>query len=263
MSESSARAIGPCGSEGALSTSGSLPGGSESSPPPQIVINPARQKMLQKLALYEDGVLDSLQLLSSSSLPGTPGPTLLVPEAVADGAANPEGATGAPCSWTAGLQGPLGCVRCEGRTSPPPPLMTAGRPACPLREIVCCGQSPAPAPSPSPDNTHPPKLPGHVTPQMPREDALLRHRSPMPESARELGGGGGGGGGGGRGPRPPGGGGGAGGGPPPPPGPRPGPAAGRRGAFVFSPERARAWGGGGGGDKSHPHPHFTREGDAK
>lgn len=70
MSESSARAIGPCGSEGALSTSGSLPGGSASSPPPQIVINPARQKMLQKLALYEDGVLDSLQLLSSSSLPG-------------------------------------------------------------------------------------------------------------------------------------------------------------------------------------------------
>ncbi|KAB0388939.1 hypothetical protein E2I00_001941, partial [Balaenoptera physalus] len=37
-----------------------------------IVINPARQKMVQKLALYEDGVLDSLQLLSSSSLPGTP-----------------------------------------------------------------------------------------------------------------------------------------------------------------------------------------------
>ncbi|XP_069895579.1 interleukin-1 receptor-associated kinase 1 isoform X2 [Dipodomys merriami] len=35
----------------------------------QIVINPARQKMVQKLALYEDGVLDSLQLLSSSSLP--------------------------------------------------------------------------------------------------------------------------------------------------------------------------------------------------
>lgn len=26
--------------------------------------------MVQKLALYEDGVLDSLQLLSSSSLPG-------------------------------------------------------------------------------------------------------------------------------------------------------------------------------------------------
>lgn len=43
-----------------------------SSRPPQIVINPARRKMLQKLALYEDGVLDSLQLLSSSSLPGTP-----------------------------------------------------------------------------------------------------------------------------------------------------------------------------------------------
>ncbi|KAM4819248.1 interleukin-1 receptor-associated kinase 1 [Thomomys bottae] len=35
----------------------------------QIVINPARQKMVQKLALYEDGILDSLQLLSSSSLP--------------------------------------------------------------------------------------------------------------------------------------------------------------------------------------------------
>ncbi|XP_047620681.1 interleukin-1 receptor-associated kinase 1 isoform X4 [Phacochoerus africanus] len=49
---------------------GSLPGGSASAPPPQIVINPARQKMLRKLALYEDGVLDSLQLLSSSSLPG-------------------------------------------------------------------------------------------------------------------------------------------------------------------------------------------------
>ncbi|XP_065756590.1 interleukin-1 receptor-associated kinase 1 isoform X1 [Phocoena phocoena] len=48
---------------------GPLLGGSMSSLPPQIVINPARRKMLQKLALYEDGVLDSLQLLSSSSLP--------------------------------------------------------------------------------------------------------------------------------------------------------------------------------------------------
>ncbi|XP_068389531.1 interleukin-1 receptor-associated kinase 1 isoform X2 [Eschrichtius robustus] len=48
---------------------GPLLGSSSSSPPPQIVINPARQKMVQKLALYEDGVLDSLQLLSSSSLP--------------------------------------------------------------------------------------------------------------------------------------------------------------------------------------------------
>ncbi|XP_033705809.1 interleukin-1 receptor-associated kinase 1 isoform X2 [Tursiops truncatus] len=48
---------------------GPLLGGSTSPLPPQIVINPARQKMLQKLALYEDGVLDSLQLLSSSSLP--------------------------------------------------------------------------------------------------------------------------------------------------------------------------------------------------
>ncbi|XP_030663418.1 interleukin-1 receptor-associated kinase 1 isoform X1 [Nomascus leucogenys] len=43
---------------------------SSSSEPPQITINPARQKMVQKLALYEDGALDSLQLLSSSSLPG-------------------------------------------------------------------------------------------------------------------------------------------------------------------------------------------------
>ncbi|XP_053747956.1 interleukin-1 receptor-associated kinase 1 isoform X2 [Panthera pardus] len=49
---------------------GPLLGSSLSSQPPQIVINPARQKMVQKLALYEDGVLDSLQLLSSSSLPG-------------------------------------------------------------------------------------------------------------------------------------------------------------------------------------------------
>ncbi|CAK7313144.1 Interleukin-1 receptor-associated kinase 1 [Vulpes lagopus] len=48
---------------------GSLLSSSTSSQPPQIVINPARQKMVQKLALYEDGVLDSLQLLSSSSLP--------------------------------------------------------------------------------------------------------------------------------------------------------------------------------------------------
>ncbi|XP_023376412.1 interleukin-1 receptor-associated kinase 1 isoform X2 [Pteropus vampyrus] len=48
----------------------SLLGSSASSRPPQIVINPARQKMVQKLALYEDGVLDSLQLLSSGSLPG-------------------------------------------------------------------------------------------------------------------------------------------------------------------------------------------------
>ncbi|KAL2767980.1 interleukin-1 receptor-associated kinase 1 isoform 2 [Daubentonia madagascariensis] len=48
----------------------SLSSSMSSSEPPQIVINPARQKMVQKLALYEDGVLDSLQLLSSSSLPG-------------------------------------------------------------------------------------------------------------------------------------------------------------------------------------------------
>ena len=61
----------PRGSGGPLSTPGPLLGSSTSSRPPQIVINPARRKMLQKLALYEDGVLDSLQLLSSSSLPGT------------------------------------------------------------------------------------------------------------------------------------------------------------------------------------------------
>uniref|UniRef100_A0A8C2M245 Interleukin-1 receptor-associated kinase 1 n=1 Tax=Cricetulus griseus TaxID=10029 RepID=A0A8C2M245_CRIGR len=41
-----------------------------SSEPPQIIINPARQKMVQKLALYEEGLLDSLQLLSSGSFPG-------------------------------------------------------------------------------------------------------------------------------------------------------------------------------------------------
>ncbi|XP_029786106.1 interleukin-1 receptor-associated kinase 1 [Suricata suricatta] len=52
---------------------GSLSGSSLSSQPPQIVINPARQKMVRKLALYEDGVLDSLQLLSSGSLPGLGG----------------------------------------------------------------------------------------------------------------------------------------------------------------------------------------------
>ncbi|XP_077002460.1 interleukin-1 receptor-associated kinase 1 isoform X2 [Tamandua tetradactyla] len=49
---------------------GSPLGSATSSEPPQIIINPARQKMVQKLALYADGVLDSLQLLSSSSLPG-------------------------------------------------------------------------------------------------------------------------------------------------------------------------------------------------
>ncbi|XP_051823728.1 interleukin-1 receptor-associated kinase 1 [Antechinus flavipes] len=37
---------------------------------PQIIINPARQKFVQKLALYENGVLNSLELLSSSSPPG-------------------------------------------------------------------------------------------------------------------------------------------------------------------------------------------------
>lgn len=41
-----------------------------SSESPQIIINPARQKMVQKLALYEEGVLDSLQLLSSGFFPG-------------------------------------------------------------------------------------------------------------------------------------------------------------------------------------------------
>ncbi|XP_045852148.1 interleukin-1 receptor-associated kinase 1 isoform X2 [Meles meles] len=50
---------------------GSLQSSSVASQPPQIIINPARQKMVRKLALYEDGVLDSLQLLSSGSLPGS------------------------------------------------------------------------------------------------------------------------------------------------------------------------------------------------
>ncbi|XP_008069740.1 interleukin-1 receptor-associated kinase 1 [Carlito syrichta] len=51
-------------------TEGSSLGSSvSSSEPPQIIINPARQKMVQKLALYADGVLDSLQLLASGSLP--------------------------------------------------------------------------------------------------------------------------------------------------------------------------------------------------
>uniref|UniRef100_A0A8C2V2I8 Interleukin 1 receptor associated kinase 1 n=1 Tax=Chinchilla lanigera TaxID=34839 RepID=A0A8C2V2I8_CHILA len=59
---------------GAPAREGSPPGSSASSSSstseaPQIVINPARRKMVQKLALYEGGVLDSLQLLSSSSLP--------------------------------------------------------------------------------------------------------------------------------------------------------------------------------------------------
>uniref|UniRef100_A0A8C0AIQ7 Interleukin-1 receptor-associated kinase 1 n=1 Tax=Bos mutus grunniens TaxID=30521 RepID=A0A8C0AIQ7_BOSMU len=61
-----------CGSGPGLqptAVEGPLLGSSMSSRPLQIVINPARRKMLQKLALYEDGVLDSLQLLSSSSLP--------------------------------------------------------------------------------------------------------------------------------------------------------------------------------------------------
>lgn len=48
----------------------SMGSSSSSSEPPQIIINPARQKMVQKLALYEEGVLDSLQLLSSGSFSG-------------------------------------------------------------------------------------------------------------------------------------------------------------------------------------------------
>ncbi|CAO2621274.1 Interleukin-1 receptor-associated kinase 1 [Lemmus lemmus] len=48
----------------------SMGSSSSSSEPPKIIINPARQKMVQKLALYEEGVLDSLQLLSSGSFPG-------------------------------------------------------------------------------------------------------------------------------------------------------------------------------------------------
>ncbi|KAM5221538.1 interleukin-1 receptor-associated kinase 1 [Ctenodactylus gundi] len=56
--------------EGSGNKGSSVASSSLSSESPQIIINPARQKMVQKLALYEDGVLDSLQLLSSSSLPG-------------------------------------------------------------------------------------------------------------------------------------------------------------------------------------------------
>ncbi|XP_050997279.1 interleukin-1 receptor-associated kinase 1 isoform X3 [Acomys russatus] len=48
----------------------SMGSSSSSSEPPQIIINPARQKMVQKLTLYEEGVLDSLQLLSSGFSPG-------------------------------------------------------------------------------------------------------------------------------------------------------------------------------------------------
>ncbi|XP_037055243.1 interleukin-1 receptor-associated kinase 1 isoform X5 [Peromyscus leucopus] len=66
-----------------MSSSSSL-----SSEPPQIIINPARQKMVQKLALYEEGVLDSLQLLSSGSFPAhsfhlrVPVSSLMLPENV-------------------------------------------------------------------------------------------------------------------------------------------------------------------------------------
>ncbi|XP_044538912.1 interleukin-1 receptor-associated kinase 1 [Gracilinanus agilis] len=43
---------------------------SDTSERPQIIINPVRQRFVQKLALYENGVLNSLELLSSSSSPG-------------------------------------------------------------------------------------------------------------------------------------------------------------------------------------------------
>uniref|UniRef100_A0A6I8NFX8 Interleukin-1 receptor-associated kinase 1 n=1 Tax=Ornithorhynchus anatinus TaxID=9258 RepID=A0A6I8NFX8_ORNAN len=56
---------GPGGPTGGTPAAGSL------AEPHQIIINPARQKFVQKLALYKDGVLDSLELLSSSSSPGT------------------------------------------------------------------------------------------------------------------------------------------------------------------------------------------------
>ncbi|XP_022346968.1 interleukin-1 receptor-associated kinase 1 isoform X4 [Enhydra lutris kenyoni] len=59
---------------------GSMLSSSVVSQPPQIIINPARQKMVRKLALYEDGVLDSLQLLSSGSLPGVGPQDRLGPE---------------------------------------------------------------------------------------------------------------------------------------------------------------------------------------
>uniref|UniRef100_A0A6I8MXU7 Interleukin-1 receptor-associated kinase 1 n=1 Tax=Ornithorhynchus anatinus TaxID=9258 RepID=A0A6I8MXU7_ORNAN len=59
---------GPGGPTGGTPTGSS---GQVSSCLGAIIINPARQKFVQKLALYKDGVLDSLELLSSSSSPGT------------------------------------------------------------------------------------------------------------------------------------------------------------------------------------------------
>ncbi|KAJ8782129.1 hypothetical protein J1605_001992 [Eschrichtius robustus] len=156
VSAGNSRAIGPCGSGGPLSTPGPLLGSSSSSPPPQIVINPARQKMVQKLALYEDGVLDSLQLLSSSSLPGTPRTVL--------------------CSRAAGLWATRS-LRSDGAQVGPPlpePVTPSngsrepGRPPRLLWEVVYPGYSPVPAPSPPPDDTHLPLAWGYQQPPQPR-----------------------------------------------------------------------------------------------
>lgn len=99
--------------------------------------------MVQKLALYEDGVLDSLQLLSSSSLPG---------------------ATRALCSWKASLgarflirlrHGPCSPrVWDSARASHPPPLTVAVPPSRPV-EVAYSGQSPVPAPSLPGNSTFP------------------------------------------------------------------------------------------------------------
>ncbi|EHB15827.1 Interleukin-1 receptor-associated kinase 1 [Heterocephalus glaber] len=56
--------LGPTATEGSP-----LGSPASTSQPLHIIINPARQRMVHKLALYEGGILDSLQLLSSSSLP--------------------------------------------------------------------------------------------------------------------------------------------------------------------------------------------------
>ncbi|KAG8513854.1 Interleukin-1 receptor-associated kinase 1 [Galemys pyrenaicus] len=93
---------------------GAPPAGSVSSQSPQIVINPARQKMLRKLALYEHGVLDSLQLLSAS-LPGTarppPSPARVAP-AAAEAIGSP-GSQHARSSRFCGRRSPAGTLHCR------------------------------------------------------------------------------------------------------------------------------------------------------
>ncbi|XP_069501537.1 interleukin-1 receptor-associated kinase 1 isoform X2 [Ambystoma mexicanum] len=49
-----------------------LPGASHNGPPCDIVINPAKQRIVQKLALYEQGNINSMELLNSGSNPRLP-----------------------------------------------------------------------------------------------------------------------------------------------------------------------------------------------